>query len=105
MRTIAAQVDEPLRRVALQIIELFAGHHAFLELLRGGRQVNLQFECRGGGLHHLGLLGLAHPFSVATARSPAGDAPRYAGPPAAITAVDAVEVTCPQRLTCWLCPA
>ncbi len=41
MWTIAAQVDEPLRRIALQFVELFAGNHAFLEFARGGWQVHL----------------------------------------------------------------
>ena len=64
--TVAAQVDEPLRGVALQVLELLAGHHAFLELDRGGRQVHVKLLRRCGGLHHLGLLRLAHRVRVAS---------------------------------------
>jgi hypothetical protein len=38
MRTVASQVDEPLRRVALQFVELVARHFTVLKgLRRGGR--------------------------------------------------------------------
>src|SRR5207244_1554840 len=36
---VPAQVDEPLRGVVLELVELLAGHHALLELPRGGREI------------------------------------------------------------------
>lgn len=80
MGTVAPQVDEPRGGIALEFIELFPGHRAFLELPRRRWQIHVKLLRRRRGLHHLGLLRLGHRKSVAVrcpgtlARSDAGPA-------------------------------
>ena len=55
VRTVAAQLGEPLRRVRLEFGEFLAGDGRILELLRCCGQVDAKFLGNGGRLHGLGV--------------------------------------------------